>query len=406
MAQEEIPLQPWSPTSADFFCSFCFFYIGSRFSEQNALRYLLPLYSILPITLGLVCYTLKTISRTVFIGMVAGILMLISYQQWSLFTFLIKIRPNTFKQLQVEHTLFDFLKKKNYHYAYNPEYWSAAELTFNARENPAFSLPFKDRYPLYTLLADASPRPVFVLEGKHRKSFEEMFRAVGGTYKKELFSPFQKIKGYVVYYDFKAPESASQEILPDLWTGKSNFNSDSEERAFDRNISTAWTSSVPQKPGMFFQIDLGKFIKLIVLSCCAVREKNGIFPAYYRIELSGNDRDWKEISSVKNNWAYLFWSGGRPFWKLRDGRMENNFNPQAARFVKITVTAPSSYPWTIGEIFVYQDGGTGQNQNRPLGRDHLFLVPREDRICLCRYRPVGPNYPGNSRKNQVPSGRL
>ncbi len=47
----------------------------------------------------------------------------------------------------------------------------------------------------------------FVLEGKHRQSFEEMFRAMGGNYKKELFAPYQKVKGYVVYYDFKPPVS-------------------------------------------------------------------------------------------------------------------------------------------------------------------------------------------------------
>ena len=135
------------------------------------------------------------ISRTVFIGLVAGILILMSYQQWSLFAFLNKNSTRYFKQLEVEHTLFDFLKKKNCHYAYAPEYWSAAELTFNAQENPAFSLLFNDRYPLYTLRADAALDPAFVLEGKHRKSFEEMLSAAGGTYKKELLSPLSKNKG-------------------------------------------------------------------------------------------------------------------------------------------------------------------------------------------------------------------
>ena len=226
-----------------FFISFCFIYIGSRFSNQNALRYILPLYSIFPVSLALLCYSLKTISKTIFIGLVAVILLLKTFEQWSLIAFLNKNSIYYQKQLQVERALFDFLTKRNYHYIYAAEYWSAAELTFNAKEYPVFTLPFKDRYPLYTLLADATPNPAFVLEGKYRKSFEEMFKTIGGTYKKEIVSPYQKIKGYVVYYDFKPPTTDYVEILPDYWKGKSHFNSGFVARAFDRNISSSWTSS-------------------------------------------------------------------------------------------------------------------------------------------------------------------
>jgi hypothetical protein len=337
-----------------FFTTFCLIYIGSRFSEQNALRYILPLYTIIPICSVLICYPLMMASRNIFIGLVVSILILTTYQQSSLQVFLDRNATRYNKQLQVEHTLFDFLRKTNHRYVYAPEYWSAAELTFNAREYPAFSLLFNDRYPLYTLSADASSEPVFVLEGKHRKSFEEMFRAAGGTYKKELFSPYQKIKGYVVYYDFKPPEVLGQEILPDLWTGKSHLNSGTEKEAFDRNRTTQWTSAAPQKPGMFFQVDLGKVYKINRLVLLGGKGKEWEFPHSYRIELSKNGRDWLEVSCVRNNWAYLFWSGGRPFWKLRDGRLENTFNPREARLLKITLTEPDVHSWSIGELFVYQ----------------------------------------------------
>ena len=356
-----------------FFISFCLIYIGSRFSEENALRYILPLYTIIPISLVLVCYPLKKISRTIFVGLVAGFLFLMSYQQWSLFAFLNKNSAQYFRQLKIEQTLFDFLRKKNYHYVYVLEYWSGAELTFNAKENPIFSLPFKDRYPLYTLLADASPSPAFVLEGKHRNSFEEMFKAAGGTYKKEIFSPFKKTKGYVVYYDFNPPTTDCQEILPDHWKEMARFDLGSEKLAFDRNISTNWTSSSPQKPGMFYQVDLGRTYKLNRIVLLRGRVMEWDFPAYYRIELSRNGQDWKEVSSVNNNWAYLFWSGGRPFWKLRGGRMEYNFHPQETQFIKLTLTNSAPQPWTIGEIFVYQAVEQAKTKIVPLKEIIAFL---------------------------------
>ena len=286
--------------------------------------------------------------------MIAVLLIINGYHQISLIHYLKNKSIRYQKQLQVEDSLFAFLRQKKNFYMYAPEYWSAAELTFNAQENPVFSLPFKDRYPLYTLLADGVSEPVFVLEGKYRQSFEEMLKAMGGTYKKELFAPYQKTKGYVVYYDFKPPASDGLEILPDLWKGKNNINSDSAGWAFDRNSSSAWTSSSPQKPGMFYQIDLGKEYKLNRILLLCARGKEWDFPACYRIEISRDEKDWKETASVKNNWAYLFWSGGRPFWKLRDGRIENNFHPQETRFIKITLTYPAPQIWTIGEIFVYQ----------------------------------------------------
>ena len=357
-----------------FFLSFCLFYIGSRFSEQNALRYLLPLYSILPITLALLCYKLKSVSRYGFWGMAFALLFLNIYHQTSLNHFLKKQSIRYQKQIQVENSFFSFLKQEKIAYAYSPEYWSAAELTFNAQEHPVFAQPFHDRYPLYTLLADASSNQAFVLEGKHRQSFEEMFRAMGGNYKRELFAPYQKVKGYVVYYDFRPPVSDSREILPDHWKGKSNINSDSAGWAFDRNISSAWTSSSAQKPGMFYQIDLGKTYKINRVVFWCGKGKEWDFPAHYRIELSGNERDWKETASVNNNWAYLFWSGGRPFWKLRDGRLENNFNPQAARFVRITITGPTPQAWSIGEIFVYQAAQENKPDSFPTEEIVSFLT--------------------------------
>jgi F5/8 type C domain len=337
-----------------FFLSFCLFYLGSRFSEQNALRYLLPLYTLIPITLGIFCYFLKTIHKVISIGLMVFLLSVNIYHQYSLRHYLNQNSSLYRKQLQVEQLVFTFLNQKKIAYVYDPEYWSAAELTFNARENPVFCLPFKDRYPFYTLLADSLSKPAFVLEGRYGQSFEEMFRAMGGTYRKELFAPYRGTKGYVVYYDFKPPGNTGQEILPDRWVGKSNLNPGTEKRAFDRNRSTGWNSSSNQKPGMFFQIDLGRTYKLTRLILLCEKGKEWDFPTSYRIELSRTGRDWEETSSVKNNWAYLFWSAGRPFWKLRDGRMEINFRPWETRFIKITLTASSPHPWAIGELFVYR----------------------------------------------------
>ncbi len=337
-----------------FFLIFSLFYIGSRFSEQNASRYLLPLYSIVPISLALMSYAAKGSARFVGPILTALLLLIHAYHQFSLQRYLQQTSARYHKQLQVEQRLFTFLRQKQQAQAYVPEYWSAAELTFNALEKPAFGLPFRDRYPRYTFLADAAPNPVFVLDGKYPASFEEMFGAMGGACNKQIISLYPGVKGYVVYYDFKPPAARSREILPLDWKGKSSPGTVPEAGAFDRNRSSSWSTSLPQQPGMFYQIDLNKPYSLnrLVLLCGKGREWD--FPAYFKVEISGDEKTWKEIVAVQNNWAYLFWSGGRPFWKLRDGRMEINFPPQSARFIRVTLTQAASQPWSIGEVFVYQ----------------------------------------------------
>ncbi len=349
-----------------YFIFFVLLYSGSGFGERTvALRYLVPFYSLFPITLGLFFYWLKTKNRFLGISLMVSFLLFFSFENLSSFTYLGKGAIKNRKQSEVETALFQYLKEKKIRTVYTPEYWSAARLTFEAQEALIFSLPFNDRYPLYTLLADADSNPAFVLEGEYVKSFEEMFRVMGGTCKKEIIARYPGIKGYSVYYDFKPPEAPSQEILPNGWKGESSINSGGAQLAFDRNISTSWTSSLPQKKGMYYQLDLGRPYPLnrIVLLAGKGRERD--FPKNYRVEVSKDLKTFQEVAVIQNQWAYLFWSLDRPFWKLRDGRIEIRFEPREARYVKITLMGEKPDNWTMGEIFMYQKADRPSPESPP-----------------------------------------
>ncbi|MBI5603694.1 MAG: discoidin domain-containing protein [Deltaproteobacteria bacterium] len=338
-----------------YFVFFVLLYSISGFGERTvALRYLVPFYSLFPITLGLFFYWLKTKNRFLGISLMVSFLLFFSFENLSSFTKLSEGAIKNRKQAEVETALFQYLKEKKIRTVYTPEYWSAARLTFEAQEAFIFSLPFNDRYPLYTLLADASSGPAFVLEGEYLKSFEEMFRVTGGTYKKEIIARYPGIKGYSVYYDFKPPATPSQEILPDGWKGESSFNPGTVQSAFDRNISTSWAPSVPQKKGTYYQLDLGRTYPLNRIVLLTGKGKERDFPKNYRVEVSRDLKAFQEVAFIRNQWAYLFWSLDRPFWKLRDGRIEIRFEPKEARYVKITLMGEKPDNWAMGEIFIYQ----------------------------------------------------
>ncbi|MBI4765573.1 MAG: discoidin domain-containing protein [Deltaproteobacteria bacterium] len=338
-----------------FLMVFVIIFSTSGFGERaSAIRYLVPLYTLFPITLALFFRRVRTKSSFLSYFFIFSFLFYYGLEHRNCFTLLQKKAEKTRKQTEVEADLFRFLKEKKIRYAYAPEYWDAARLTFDTGEDLIFSLPFNDRYPFYTLLADASSHPAFVLGGSYLSSFEEMFHSLGGTHKREIFTKFPGIKGYVLCYDFKPPLEGYQEIPPDNWEGRSNFNSKAVNRAFDRNIATQWTSSHFQEPGMYYQIDLGRIYRLNRIELLAGKNNGWDFPGRYRVEVSSDLKTFQEKASVQNQWANLFWSLDRPFWKLREGRTEFCFDPVEARYIKITLEGKKLNSWTIGEIFVYR----------------------------------------------------
>ncbi len=383
-----------------FLISFIFIFSGSGFGERApALRYLAPFYGLFPLTVALFFYWLKTKNRFLFYFLVLSSIFYYGLEYKVSFTILQNRAEKSRKLNEVDSALFHFLKEKKIQYVYTPEYWSAAWLTFAAGEDLIFSMPFNDRYPLYTLLADASSSPAFILEGEYLRSFEEMFRTMGGTFQKEIIAKYPGTKGYGVYNNFKPPEESYQEIPPDDWKGESNLNNNAVNKAFDRNISTQWTSSHSQEPGMFYQIDLGRPYILNRIVLLGGKDKDWDFPRKWRVEVSKDLNTFQEVASVQNQWAYLFWSLDRPFWKLRDGRTEVRFEPKEARYIKISLGEKKSTDWTIGEIFVYQKADRPSPGIFPLEEFLSFLYKEKiDRI----YADIGLS----ARITRVTGGKI
>jgi hypothetical protein len=352
---------------------FLVLYSGSRFSEKTVLRYLLPLYSLYPLTLGILLYSLSKRTRWGTWLLLAGVFLFFLNEYNTFYSFIQRQAVKNQQQSQVEKAMNSFLKEKQITTSYAPEYWSAAQLTFDAREEGLFAQPFNDRYPFYTFLADASPNPAFVLEGKHTQSFEEMLSAMGGVGQKKLFAFHQGIKGIVVQYGFQLPKKSSLEIFPRQWRSTSNSNPETSPKAFDRNRATYWTSGIPQQPGLFYQLDLGQAYRLDRLVLLAAKGKEWDFPAAYRVELSQDLRSWNPIVWVPHQWAYLFWSLDHPVWKLREGRIEIDLQGLEARYIKITLTGSTRYYWAMGEIFVYRQEKAAQQQPLPLDELLTFL---------------------------------
>ncbi|HSJ58887.1 MAG TPA: discoidin domain-containing protein, partial [Anaerolineae bacterium] len=124
--------------------------------------------------------------------------------------------------------------------------------------------------------------------------------------------------------------------VTNAWAGAtaSHYADDAGE-ALDCNLATAWnTRSVRQKPGMWFQVDMGssRRIQQVILQHPASQMARG-----YAVSVSENGTSWQEVARNDDNW----------------GTVGATFAPRPARYVRVDTTNSSTYhPWGIAEFVV------------------------------------------------------
>jgi hypothetical protein len=112
--------------------------------------------------------------------------------------------------------------------------------------------------------------------------------------------------------------------------------------AIDGRIDTRYTTGVSQKPGMWFQVEFPKESTIAGLQLDAGKSRND-YPRGYKVEISGDGEQWKEVASGKGSNAVT----------------DIQFSPAKAKFVRITQTgAVGGLFWSIHELNIFSSLGT------------------------------------------------
>jgi hypothetical protein len=129
-------------------------------------------------------------------------------------------------------------------------------------------------------------------------------------------------------------EVADQAVL-EQWTAEANVSAENASLAFDAGPGAAWDSGAVQKPGMWFQVDLGR---VLVLDRVAIASPERGFPAGYQVTLSEDGNVWHLVAEEAKNW--------------RD--IDAAFAPCRARYVRIEQTGvpPWAASWKISGVAV------------------------------------------------------
>ena len=253
-------------------------------------------------------------------------------------------------------SLKGFLKEQGIKHAY-AHYWISYRLTYETNEEVICSQPFNDRFdgvpiPFIEGVRN-SKNTAYILYpnfGIKPEIFEDYFKIIGGTYKKKGLDKF------TVFYSFVPPYKDNdllEEIPSTDWQVSSNFNTGQAYNAVDRDINTRWGSASPQKPKMYYNIDLGKkyFISKIrfdlgkFLSDCP----HGII-----VYTSLDNNNWEKAINIPKTRGCPFWDKSHPVFWFRNDYFSISFEPVKARYIKVEQTSyDRRHDWSIAELYIY-----------------------------------------------------
>ncbi len=126
-----------------------------------------------------------------------------------------------------------------------------------------------------------------------------------------------------------------------LWTAEASHNSGEAGKAVDNNPLTTWSSGLPQAPGMWLTVDLGRALKVnkIVLDS-GERE----FPRGLAVSLSTDGQTWQEAGRIER------------FYRTP---VTVKVEATPARYLRIEQTSDAvqaarwSIPWSISDLKVF-----------------------------------------------------
>lgn len=122
------------------------------------------------------------------------------------------------------------------------------------------------------------------------------------------------------------------------WAGAtaSHFSGDAR-RALDARLDTAWnTRNAKQKPGMWFQLDMGspRQVERVTLEHPPSQQPRG-----YVVEISTDGQTWQEVGRNDDNW----------------GKVDAGFSAVPVRHIRVSTTNSSPYhPLGISELAVWR----------------------------------------------------
>jgi len=334
----------------------------SRRSGSSDARYLLPIFSALPILFAYGLWRLRQWARPVFYALLAVVLVAQVYgnvllaRAWN--------NPALVAgplELPDTRPLIRFFQEAGIRHAY-AHYWLSYRLTYETQESIIVSEPYNERFagkPVKFLgVVGAAENVAFITHptlGIKADDFEALLRGIGGAWQKT------NINCFTVFYDFLPPcgdERDLREIPRDRWQATASIKPGNAPLMKDGKTNTAWTSETAQTAGMTINVDLGAVWPLAKIRCDLGADWCD-YPRGSKIEVSTDNQRWQTVFEYGDVADGLFWNNNQPRFLVRGDFFACAFAPAAARYIRITQTGSDPrFWWAIAELRCFGAPGT------------------------------------------------
>jgi F5/8 type C domain-containing protein len=316
----------------------------------TGIRYLLPLYSLIPYWWGEAFQWLwgRRKGLTLLI-----LIMILGYQAKVNWSDTLGSVPPDQRRWQAIHSQIDpliaWLERNNINrvYFWNLEGFTPYEFTYLTGGRIVAADIWREEYLPYAVAVDAARSPAIITPAGGDSEVRESLLGMGYGLKETTVSSFKAIEPVPRF------SSGFESINPDLWHITASVNPGTAPWLIDRDAATSWGTAGGQIPGQWIRVDLGKeeMVSRVDLLTLDWQE----IPVGFRVEVSRDGLRWREAVNVPRYIGPFTHSEYHPFLKVRRGRVQAVFHPSRARFVKIIQTGSRGHhDWMIREIFVYR----------------------------------------------------
>lgn len=315
--------------------------------DGTGVRYLLPLYSVLPCWIGAALAWLVQTRRLLGAAAVAAVF---GFQLWANWDATLGTTPPGARRWAILQpavaSLVQWLEARGIRRVY----WAdipgmpAYEFTYLAGRRIVAAHPWREEALDHSHLVDADPNPPFIIVAEMATALRASLAGLGMPSRETTVGRIRLIEPVPALGLGFAP-------LPrDGWIASASDNAEAAPRVLDHDASSAWRTG-NQAPGQWLRLDLGaeRVVARVDLLTLDWRE----VPAGFRVEVSRDGAGWETVADVPRYWGPLFLAGPHPVLKVRRGRVQAIFRPVRARHVQVVQTGADPSPWAVRELFVY-----------------------------------------------------
>jgi hypothetical protein len=221
-------------------------------------------------------------------------------------------------------------------------YWIGYRLAFETGERVRFLVnqePYATRIDSYQeeglkLPSDSMPLVLVPAQGKIIK---EALEILGYSYREEYLS------GYVVLYQITPKQTGLKPISTQLMTVRASGHNQDAQNAIDGDVQTRWGCGEPQKPGMWFEVELNPVQELRAIEYDLANWAHD-YPRGFTVDLE------LESGEVRRLFSPDSWASIRYFLQAQS-KVTFFFEP--LRVKKVILRQLGSHPifdWSIAEL--------------------------------------------------------